>query len=78
MFNQNGMQVATVGEGDKIKLTQVSIYRDLGTKVDLDAGLQGGERIVLSPPATLQDGSKVKVMPQDQNGSGDTKQVSQK
>ncbi len=59
IFNQHGMQVATI-DNDQVKIHQVTIYRDHGTTVDLKEGLQGGERIILSPPATLADGTKVK------------------
>ena len=64
LFNQHGMQVATA-EGDKAKLHDVSIFRDHGTSVDLKEGLSGGERVVLSPPATLEDGAKIKEQRQE-------------
>ncbi len=60
IFNQGGMQIATV-EGDQAKVHPVKIYRDFGSTVSLAEGLQGGEQIILSPPALLRDGSKVKV-----------------
>lgn len=59
IFNQRGLQVATV-ENDQVTMHSVTIYRDYGTTVDLREGLQGGERVVLSPPATLADKAKVK------------------
>lgn len=59
IFNQRGLQVATV-ENDQVAMHNVTIYRDYGTTVDLREGLQGGERAVLSPPATLADNAKVK------------------
>jgi len=31
----------------------------LGTRVEVDAGLKAGERVILNPPVTLVDGSKV-------------------
>ncbi len=71
IFNQNGLQVAVV-DRDAVKMHQIKIYRDYGTKVEISEGLDGGEQVVLSPPATLQDGAKVKATKADdknnQNG----------
>ena len=63
IFNQQGLQVAVVDSDDKIHLKPVSIYRDFGKTVELRDGLEGGERVVLSPPTNLQDGNKVKIAP---------------
>ena len=66
IFDQHGAQVAVVGEGDKINMHKIDIYRDLGASLELKDGLSGGERVVISPPAHLQEGSKVKVAPENQ------------
>ena len=55
LFNAGGLRVAVV-EGEKVKLRQVTIYRDFGQTLELRDGLQGGERIVLEPPADLTEG----------------------
>jgi len=39
----------------------VTVYRDTGSTVELSAGLNGGENIVLNPPTSLQEGGTVKV-----------------
>jgi RND family efflux transporter MFP subunit len=59
VFNAGGLQVATVGPEDTIRFRKVTVYRDFGTSTELRDGLQGGETLVLSPPADLADGSKV-------------------
>ncbi len=61
VFNAQGMQVAVVRPDETIEMRTVSIYRDFGTSVEVRDGLSGGERLVLSPPADLGQGSKVKV-----------------
>ena len=66
IFDQHGAQVAVVGEGDKIKMHKIDIYRDLGASLELKYGLSGGERVVIRPPADLQEGSKVKVAPENE------------
>lgn len=59
VFDAKGTRVAVVEPGDTVKLEPVEIARDLGTTLELRNGLTGGETLVLSPPADLQDGSKV-------------------
>ena len=65
VFNQNGLQVATVEQEDQVHLQAVKIYRDLGKSVELSEGLRGGEQVIVSPPALLAEGTKVKVTPPD-------------
>ena len=60
IFNQHGLQVATV-QDDEIHLQTVTVYRDFGKTVELRDGLSGGEQVVLSPPIDLTDHSKVKI-----------------
>ena len=69
IFNQHGLQVATVTD-DKVALRSVVVDRDLGTTVELKEGLEGGEQVVLSPPALLESGQKVKVKAPDKPAEG--------
>jgi HlyD family secretion protein len=61
VFNAGGLQVATVDSEGTVHLQKVTIYRDFGTSAELRDGLAGGESLILSPPAELADGSKVRV-----------------
>ncbi len=61
LFNGQGLRVAVVGDGGVIHMHDVSVYRDFGTSIELRSGLQGGEELVLTPPATLEEGSHVHV-----------------
>lgn len=61
IFDAKGTQVAVIEPDDTVKLAHVTIARDLGTTLELGDGLNGGERVVLSPPADLQNGAKVTV-----------------
>jgi RND family efflux transporter MFP subunit len=63
IFNRNGLQAAIVKDG-KVEIRTVGVARDLGTRVEVDAGLRPGERVVLNPPVTLVNGSKVQSRPQ--------------
>jgi RND family efflux transporter MFP subunit len=62
LFNRNGLQAAVVRDG-KAEIRTVRVARDLGTRVEVDAGLRAGERVILNPPVTLVNGSKVQPRP---------------
>ena len=61
VFNGQGLRVAEVKDDSTLAFHDVSIYRDFGTTVELRGGLQGNERVVLNPPAGLDNGAKVKL-----------------
>jgi RND family efflux transporter MFP subunit len=63
IFNRNGMQVAVVSNG-KAEIRKVGVTRDLGTRVEVDSGIKAGEQVILNPPVTLADGSKVQPRPE--------------
>jgi HlyD family secretion protein len=70
LFSGEGLRVATVENDDMVKMHDVVIYRDFGTSVELREGLRGGERVVVNPPADLQDGARVHVRGAGQKVSG--------
>ena len=59
IFNQNGPQIAVVEDGTA-HIRKVSVTRDLGTQVEVDDGVEQGEQVIINPPVTLVDGSKVR------------------
>jgi RND family efflux transporter MFP subunit len=63
IFNRDGLQVAVVNNG-KAEIRKVRVTRDLGTKVEVDAGVKPGDRVILNPPVNLVEGSKVQVAAQ--------------
>jgi RND family efflux transporter MFP subunit len=63
IFNREGMQVAVVNNG-KAELRKVKVKRDLGTRVEVDSGIRAGDQVILNPPVTLVDGSKVRALPE--------------
>ncbi len=56
VFNQHGTRVAVAGEDGRVAWRGIRIKRDLGQTVEVDQGLDGRERVVLSPPVDLRDG----------------------
>jgi len=63
IFSRNGIQVAVVNNG-KAELRKVEEKRDLGTRVEVDNGIKAGDQVILNPPVTLVDGSKVRALPE--------------
>jgi RND family efflux transporter MFP subunit len=63
IFNRDGTQVAVVNNG-KTEIRKLGVKRDLGTQLEVDSGVTAGDRVILNPPLTLVDGSKVQVLPE--------------
>ncbi len=61
MFNADGLRVATIDDHDRVHLRPITIYRDFGTTLELRSGLEGGERLALTPPADIADGQQVRI-----------------
>ncbi len=61
VFREQGLQVATLGPGDKIELKSVTLARNLGTDVEVVSGLSASDRVVDSPPDSLASGDLVRV-----------------
>jgi RND family efflux transporter MFP subunit len=64
LFREQGLQVATLGPGDKIELKSVKLGRNLGTDVEVVSGLSMSDRVVNSPPDSLSAGDGVRVAEQ--------------
>jgi RND family efflux transporter MFP subunit len=63
IFNRDGMQVAVVSNG-RAEIRKVRVVRDLGTRVEVDSGINAGDQVILNPPVNLVDGSKVQPRPE--------------
>jgi RND family efflux transporter MFP subunit len=69
IFRERGMEVATIGPGDKIELKPVTLGRNLGTEVEVLKGLTASDRLVNSPPDSLATGDTVRIAGQPAAGS---------
>lgn len=65
IFDNAGLRVATVGEGDKVAFKKVSILFDYGKSVEIGSGLNAGDRVIDSPPDGIKDGDAVKIATDD-------------
>ena len=66
MFRQSGMAAAVVGPGDRVTLKPVTIARDLGTTVEIAAGLSPSDAVIANPPDSLVSGERVRLAPMQQ------------
>jgi RND family efflux transporter MFP subunit len=57
----HGVQVAVLGDDNKVSLKSVQLGRDFGDSVEVTAGLAPHERVIDSPPETLQSGDEVQL-----------------
>ena len=62
IFNRDGLSVAVVENG-VARIHPVTVVRDFGTSVEVSAGVNDGDQVILNPPVDLTDGRKVKVRP---------------
>ena len=62
LFRAQGTQVALIGDGDKVHLQDVTIGRNLGTDVQVVAGLKAGDKLVANPSLGLLEGQQVKAV----------------
>jgi RND family efflux transporter MFP subunit len=61
IFDQSGLQVATVGADSKVVLKKVTITRDLGKQVEIGSGLSADDNVIESPPDGVASGDPVRV-----------------
>jgi RND family efflux transporter MFP subunit len=70
MFREQGLEVATVGPGNKIELKPITLGRNLGTEVEVLKGLTVSDRVVNSPPDSLAAGDVVRIAGQSGADAG--------
>jgi RND family efflux transporter MFP subunit len=56
-----GAQVAVLDESNKVVLKSIQLGRDFGDSVEVTAGLAPQDRVIDSPPETLQNGDTVQL-----------------
>jgi RND family efflux transporter MFP subunit len=65
MFNKAGLRVATVGADGKVLIKAVTVSRDLGSVIEIGAGLAPEDRVIESPPDGIENGDMVRVLAAD-------------
>jgi RND family efflux transporter MFP subunit len=70
IFRSEGLQVATVNDGQHAVLKHIQVGRDFGTQVEVVAGLNDSDRVIVNPPDSLIDGEMVHPVAGSQSGEG--------
>jgi RND family efflux transporter MFP subunit len=71
IFRAQGLQIATVDNGNRAKLVTIVLGRDFGATVEVVSGLTDADKVIVSPPDSLVDGEQVQIaQPDQQGGSG--------
>jgi RND family efflux transporter MFP subunit len=68
LFRQDGLEVAVIGDDDKVTLKKISLGRNLGVQVEVNGGLMPSDRVVDSPPDSLGSGDVVRIAGQPAPG----------
>jgi RND family efflux transporter MFP subunit len=61
MSVNRGVQVAVLGDSNKVVLKSIQLGRDFGDTVEVTAGLSPSDRVIDRPPETLQNGDAVQL-----------------
>jgi len=61
VFDNRGLQVATLGPDGHVLFKRVTINRDFGDAVEIGSGLTPADRVIDTPPDGLVDGDAVRV-----------------
>jgi RND family efflux transporter MFP subunit len=59
IFNSGGLMAAIVDNEGKVALRKLDIEYDNGADLEVRGGLEAGDRVIVSPPATVRDGMRV-------------------
>jgi RND family efflux transporter MFP subunit len=63
LFRSNGLEVATVGPDETIRIKKVDQGRDFGKTVEILTGLAVDDRVIVNPPDSIADGVRVRIAP---------------
>jgi RND family efflux transporter MFP subunit len=66
--NGQGTKVAQVGPDRRVHLITVQTGRDLGTEIEILAGLSGSEQVINNPPDNLSEGQQINVIEASKEG----------
>jgi RND family efflux transporter MFP subunit len=61
IFRAAGLQVATVGRDNRVKLSKIVAGRDFGRSVEVLSGIAARDAVIANPPDSLNDGAQVQI-----------------
>ncbi len=62
LFRQEGLRVVAVKDGKHAELRPIILGHDYGNEVEVVAGLDGNESIIVNPPDSIEAGQEVRVI----------------
>jgi membrane fusion protein, multidrug efflux system len=68
LFRQEGPRLAVVGADNKVQLRPITIGRDYGAMLEILGGVSLEDRVIINPADSLEDGQKVNVTAENQEG----------
>ena len=68
LFRSEGLRVATVGSDQRVSLKAITLGHDFGSEVEVIAGLNGDENVIVNPPDSVAAGETVRVTQNAQGG----------
>ncbi len=63
IFRGNAPQVATVDDGQRVRLRDIAEGRDFGTEIEVLAGIGANDTLIVNPPDSIADGEQVRIQP---------------
>ena len=70
LFRADGLQVATIGPDNMVKVKKVTQGRDFGKTVEIVDGLDANDQVVINPSDSIEDGIKVRIAPPPEKSKG--------
>lgn len=61
LFRAEGLRIAVVGDGQKVELKQITLGHDFGSEVEVIAGVNGNENVIVNPPDSVVTGETVRI-----------------
>jgi len=68
LFRQEGPRVAVVDSDGKVHLRPITIGKDYGTTLEILGGVGIGERVIINPADSIEEGQRVNVAPENAGG----------
>lgn len=62
LFQSEGLQVAILKHENEVELRSIKIARDLGEEVEIDSGVNPGEKIIINPDDSIFNGQHVRLV----------------
>jgi multidrug efflux pump subunit AcrA (membrane-fusion protein) len=61
LFRSEGLRLAIVGPDKRVELRQIQVGHDFGSDIEIVAGLNGNESVIVNPPDSIVSGQSVRI-----------------